>query len=172
MKARKGRSRSPRSRRSLGLGGALGILAAIAIAGIAWAAWPQPAIREAALTDGERRGAVLYQANCASCHGATGEGQANWKSARADGSRPAPPHDISGHTWHHSDAVLFGIVKEGGSYGAPRGYPATMPGFKAMLSDQQIVEVLTYVKTMWGDKERQYQQTMSEAEPFPADARR
>jgi mono/diheme cytochrome c family protein len=150
---------------------ALGIVAAIAIAGMAWAGWTRPAIRAAPLTDVERRGAVLYQANCASCHGTAGEGQANWKSPRADGSRPAPPHDISGHTWHHPDAVIFGIVKEGGSYGAPPGYPAAMPGFRVTLSDQQIVEVLTYVKTMWGDKERQYQRTMSEAGPFPGDAR-
>jgi len=64
--------------------------------------------------------------------------------------------------------VLFGIVRAGGTYGAPPGYPATMPGFRGALTDVQIVEVLAYVKTMWGERERQYQSTMSQAGPFPS----
>ena len=30
-----------------------------------------------------------------------------------DGRLPAPPHDESGHTWHHPDAQLFAITKYG-----------------------------------------------------------
>ena len=56
-------------------------------------------------------GAKIYQARCASCHGAELEGQANWRERGADGILPAPPHDASGHTWHHPDAVLFGDHK-------------------------------------------------------------
>jgi mono/diheme cytochrome c family protein len=137
-----------------------------------WVAWPAPGNPGRQLTDVEQRGEALYRANCASCHGTSGQGQPDWKSTRPDGSRPAPPHDATGHTWHHPDALLFGVVKEGGAYAAPPGYPATMPRFEGTLTDQQIVEVLTYVKTMWGDKEREYQAKMSEKEPFPSGIRR
>lgn len=150
-----------------------GVLVTLAIVGaIFWFVRPIGGGASVSLNDVELRGQALYSTNCASCHGNGGQGQAHWKSARPDGTRPAPPHDVTGHTWHHPDAVLFGIVKEGGAYAAPPGYPATMPGYKASLTDQQIIEVLTYMKTMWGPKERQYQSTMSEMGPFPTDARR
>lgn len=32
-----------------------------------------------------------------------------------------------------------------------------MPGFAGTLSDDEIAAVLTYIKTMWGPRERQYQ---------------
>ena len=43
-------------------------------------------------------GAQLYAENCASCHGANLEGQADWRSPGPDGRLPAPPHDETGHT--------------------------------------------------------------------------
>lgn len=52
-------------------------------------------------------GRKLYDQACASCHGAMLEGQPNWRQRKADGRLPAPPHDPSGHTWHHPDAVLL-----------------------------------------------------------------
>ena len=36
------------------------------------------------------------------------------------------------------------------------------------LTDAQIIEVLTYIKTMWGAEERRYQATISEQGAFPA----
>ena len=41
------------------------------------------------IVDGEEN----YQAHCASCHGVDLEGQPNWRTMKADGSLPAPPHD-------------------------------------------------------------------------------
>lgn len=60
------------------------------------------------------RGTPLYAENCASCHGVNLEGQPNWRSPNADGTPPAPPHDDTGHTWHHSDKLLFEYTKLGG----------------------------------------------------------
>lgn len=77
---------------------------------------PTVANREAAQVDTGRR---LYAAHCAACHGANLEGQANWRTRLANGRLPAPPHDASGHTWHHSDQVLLDITKKG-----PAAYPA------------------------------------------------
>ena len=51
------------------------------------------------------QGEDLYREYCAACHGADLEGQPDWRSAGPDGVLPAPPHDETGHTWHHPDGV-------------------------------------------------------------------
>jgi mono/diheme cytochrome c family protein len=68
---------------------------------------------------------------------------------------PAPPHDESGHTWHHTDAVLFGITKYGlvpGKY-APPGYTSDMPAFGDKLRDAEIWAVLSFIASHWKTKE-------------------
>jgi mono/diheme cytochrome c family protein len=45
--------------------------------------------------------------------------------------------------------VLFGIVKEGVQKYAPPGYQSDMPAYARVLSDEQIVAVLSYVKSTW-----------------------
>jgi len=55
---------------------------------------------------------------------------------------PAPPHDASGHTWHHPDSDLFGITKHGLGPYAPAGYQSDMPAFGGTLSDEEIAAVL------------------------------
>lgn len=112
------------------------------------------------------QGRVVYQARCAVCHGAQLEGQPNWRERDAGGRLPAPPHDASGHTWHHSDDVLFRIVK----YGAARGanipnYPSNMPAFEGVLSDEEIVAVLSWIKSRWPPRIRQQQEEVTAANP-------
>lgn len=94
------------------------------------------------------QGAALYTARCASCHGANLEGQPNWQQPLANGTMPAPPHDASGHTWHHNDASLFATVKYGGAATSPTGAPNAMPAF-ADLTDDEIWAVLAYIKSTW-----------------------
>lgn len=94
-------------------------------------------------------GREVYAKHCASCHGANLEGQPDWRSRGPNGRMPAPPHDASGHTWHHPGDVLFGIVKEGVQKYAPPGYQSDMPAYARVLSDEQIVAVLSYVKSTW-----------------------
>jgi mono/diheme cytochrome c family protein len=102
--------------------------------------------------DGVRvaRGQALYAQHCASCHGARLEGQPDWRRRRPDGRMPAPPHDESGHTWHHPDAELFGITRHGlvPPY-APAGYPSDMPAFAGQLGDDDIWAVLAFIKSHW-----------------------
>lgn len=95
-------------------------------------------------------GRKLYEEHCAACHGARLEGQPNWRARLPNGRMPAPPHDDSGHTWHHPDEVLFGITKYGlvPPY-APPGYESDMPGFAGKLSDQEIRAVLAYIASHW-----------------------
>lgn len=106
---------------------------------------------KAAVAAGQR----VYDRHCSACHGANLEGQPDWRTRKSDGRLPAPPHDASGHTWHHPDAVLFGIVKEGllpGKY-APEGYESDMPAFGGVLSDDEIRAVLAYIKSTWPEEE-------------------
>jgi mono/diheme cytochrome c family protein len=95
-------------------------------------------------------GEKLYAQQCASCHGANLEGQPDWRKRLPNGRFPAPPHDASGHTWHHPDEVLFAITKHGlvPPY-APAGYESDMPAFGGKLSDQQIRAVLAYIESRW-----------------------
>lgn len=97
------------------------------------------------------RGSVVYAQHCAACHGTRLEGQPNWQERLPSGRMPAPPHDASGHTWHHPDSVLFGITKQGlvpGKYAPPK-YESDMPAFSDRLSDEEIWAVLAYVKSTW-----------------------
>lgn len=97
-----------------------------------------------------QRGGAVYQANCASCHGAQLQGQPNWRERGADGLLPAPPHDASGHTWHHPDEVLFRLTKHGvGKEARIPDYKTAMPVYEGVLSDEDIIAVLSWIKAQW-----------------------
>lgn len=99
-----------------------------------------------ALMEGEG----IYKAECATCHGARLEGQPEWRIRRPDGKLPAPPHDASGHTWHHPLAQLEAIVQLGMvPPNAPQGYVSDMPAFAGKLTDKQIRNVLAYIESQW-----------------------
>ncbi|MEK9555506.1 MAG: c-type cytochrome, partial [Gammaproteobacteria bacterium] len=72
-------------------------------------------------------GEQVYAQNCASCHGAKLEGQANWRQRGLNGYMPAPPHDETGHTWHHPDSYLFTMTKYGIEKMIGKPYPNNMP---------------------------------------------
>ncbi len=95
-------------------------------------------------------GQQVYGAHCAACHGARLEGQPDWQTRGADGLLPAPPHDASGHTWHHDDALLFAITKHGvaKAAGLP-DYRSAMPVYAGLLSDAEIVAALSWIKAQW-----------------------
>ncbi len=99
-------------------------------------------------------GRNIYTKHCASCHGAKLEGQPNWRTRNADGRLPAPPHDASGHTWHHDDEHLFRITKEGPAGIVGKGYVSDMPGFADTLSDAEIEAVITFIKSTWPERIR------------------
>jgi mono/diheme cytochrome c family protein len=112
-------------------------------------------------------GQALYVENCAACHGANLEGQADWQNPGADGRLPAPPHNRMGHTWHHSDSVLFGYTQLGGTELLKQkgvDFDSGMPGFGDTLSDQETWNILAYIKSTWPDRERDVQAERSLAE--------
>jgi mono/diheme cytochrome c family protein len=108
------------------------------------------------------QGRAVYAAQCASCHGATLEGQPDWRIRLPNGRLPAPPHDASGHTWHHPDKVLFEITRDGIAAHAPKGYESDMPEFGSKLSDAEIWAVLAYIKSRWPPEIRERQARLSQ----------
>lgn len=108
-------------------------------------------------------GRRVYAQHCAACHGAKLEGQPNWRQRDASGLMPAPPHDESGHTWHHPDDVLFRITKHGvGKVAGMDNYRSAMPVYDGVLSDEEIVAVLSWIKSQWPSEVRERQARIDE----------
>jgi mono/diheme cytochrome c family protein len=99
-------------------------------------------------------GRTLYGETCAACHGAELEGQANWRERDSNGLLPAPPHDETGHTWHHPDQQLFEITKRGTAALVGSDYQTAMGPFAEVLSDDEIWAVLAYIKSRWPENIR------------------
>ncbi|WP_417727082.1 c-type cytochrome [Roseovarius sp.] len=99
--------------------------------------------------DAVARGAQIYARTCAACHGAALQGEADWQTRDADGYLPAPPHDESGHTWHHPDRILLDIVRRGTAAVVGQGYESRMPGYAGVLTEAEMREVLAYIKSTW-----------------------
>lgn len=145
----------------------LGALMLFGGGALALLAWSGHGPRGPAEPDAKRLalGQEIYRANCASCHGENLEGQPDWRRRLPTGRLPAPPHDASGHTWHHPDEVLFRITKEGPAAIVGNGYQSDMPGFGDVLSDTEIRAVLDYIKSTWPERERSFQRNVSQSSP-------
>ncbi|HWS75294.1 MAG TPA: cytochrome c [Quisquiliibacterium sp.] len=162
-----GEGRSPRAVRAR----RAALLAALAFAAVAaFALWrsgrvdPAPAPLLAATAQQVEEGRALYALHCASCHGANLEGEGDWRQRKPSGRLPAPPHDDSGHTWHHPDEVLLRITRDGMRPPiAPEGYQSDMPGFGAVLSEAQIRAVLGFIASRWSEQSRAHQARIDRA---------
>lgn len=124
--------------------------------------YAQTASNAASSAEVIEQGRQIYADQCASCHGAQLEGQPDWKTPLPSGRLPAPPHDAGGHTWHHPDDILFRIVREGTAAIVGGGYESDMPGFADLLSDAEIRAVLADIKSTWPERERTYQENVSQ----------
>lgn len=111
-------------------------------------------------------GKQVYEQHCASCHGLNGQGQypdAPYKSDKS-GRFGAPPHDSTGHTWHHPDPSLMEIIKYGRN---AQGFQP-MPAFSDKLTDDEIRAVLLYMKTWWKPEQISSQATVNALYTPPA----
>ncbi len=119
-------------------------------------------------------GSETYAANCAECHGNLGQGHADWQVRNVDGTLNPPPLNGDGHTWHHADGLLYRIVRDGGAIPSQPDFKSGMPAFGDKLSQQEIIEVLRYIKTLWHGKSTtgvsiaELQAQRSVNDPFPA----
>lgn len=142
--------------------GGLGAMLAIAVVPIVWperGRLPGDPSDERQVALGER----LYAEHCSECHGSDLRGAPNWQSRLPNGRFPSPPHDDSGHTWHHADKVLFAITKHGLEPPiAPPNYLSDMPAFENVLSDEEIWAVLAFIKSTWSSTSREYQKLVTD----------
>ena len=102
------------------------------------------------------KGKLAYENNCISCHQVNLSGAENWKELNEDGHRKAPPLNGTGHTWHHDDKTLHSIIK----YGLAKlvsNYQGKMAGFGDVLNDDEIDNILAYIKSYWPKEKYQYQ---------------
>lgn len=134
----------------------------VLIAAAVFAVWQlqKPATAAALLLPDDsvivKEGAAIYAQQCAACHGVDLEGQPNWRQMDENGRLPAPPHDETGHTWHHSDALLFAITKFGTAKAAGlEDYESDMPAYEGVLTDAEIVAVLSFIKSRWPSEVRE-----------------
>ena len=96
------------------------------------------------------RGKVLYQATCQTCHGGATGGKLK---------DIPPPHNTNGHTWHHADQQLTGMVLNGISFSLEE---QKMPAFKDKLTEEDVKAVLAYIKTWWTEEQRAWQRKVTE----------
>ncbi len=94
-----------------------------------------------------KKGALVFEKNCSSCHGENAEGTEDWKTPLADGAYPPPPLNGTAHSWHHAFSVLKRTIEEGG---VPLG--GTMPGFKEKLTKEEKDAVIAYFQGFWSDE--------------------
>lgn len=145
------------SARRAAIYGGMAAAALMAAAAVTWFLWPSGPSGAADPTDLAQVafGGEIYRERCAVCHGADLEGQLEWKIRKPNGRLPAPPHDETGHTWHHPDEHLFRITKRGLKPPlAPDGYQSDMPAFADVLTDAEIWAALAYIKSRWTPRTR------------------
>jgi mono/diheme cytochrome c family protein len=115
-------------------------------------------------------GRALYDTYCAACHGTNLEGAPDWQRPGPDGLFPAPPHDETGHTWHHGDRFLFDYVARGGQAVLDDlgvNFTSAMPAFGDLLQEDEIAAILDFIRQSWPEDIRTIQAARSAAEDTP-----
>ena len=124
---------------------------------VAGPVWADHEFADANIEEGQS----LYIQHCATCHGASLEGQPDWRRVGTDGVLPAPPHDAAGHTWHHETDLLMEYTKLGGAAALAargvEGFKSGMPAFEGVISDGQILDVIAYIRSTWPEHAQQVQ---------------
>jgi mono/diheme cytochrome c family protein len=93
-----------------------------------------------------RKGRELYLEKCALCHGSQGEG---WGWSKKVAKPPVPVPDLAKVTPGRSDKFLFDVVREGGE---AVGQTRFMPPFGFQLSDQEVWDLVAYMRELGGGK--------------------
>ena len=86
--------------------------------------------------DAAEAGAKVYATNCASCHGETGHGD-----GPVAASLTPRPVDLAALQAASADDMLFWYISTGKAGTA-------MVGWKGILADEQIWEVVTFLRTL------------------------
>lgn len=91
-----------------------------------------------------KKGEDLYLEKCVLCHGSQGEG---WDWSKKVAKPPIPVPDLAKVAPQQSDDYLFNVVKGGGE---AIGKTRFMPPFEFQLSDQDVWDIVAYMRTLSG----------------------
>ena len=94
-------------------------------------------------------GFTLYKTYCAQCHGRNLQGQPLWHLQDRFARQRAPAQDDTGHTWQHSDEDLFQIIRTGRFPVDISSATSFMPAFSTQLSENEILEIMSFIKSRW-----------------------
>ncbi|MGY4624546.1 cytochrome c [Bradyrhizobium sp. USDA 4486] len=120
---------------------------AVYLKGIAEGSSPPPASSALPTTESSlliSLGKTVYDKNCASCHGAQGEGKPpHW-----------PPLANNQSIEMQSAVNPIRMVLNGGYPPGTKGNPMPygMPPFAGLLSDNEVAAVVSYIRTAWGNR--------------------
>jgi mono/diheme cytochrome c family protein len=89
-----------------------------------------------------KSGKEIYQAGCAGCHGANGQGAAQ-STVGFDKPDTFPDFTRCDQTTPEDDLAWKSIIRDGGS---SRGFSPIMPSFSGALSPEQIDAVVNYMR--------------------------
>ena len=94
--------------------------------------------------DRSRPGAQIFAANCSFCHGPDGRGQNQW----------IPPLAGAASSLTSENASQINVTLNGALRVVTAGIPDAyrMPPYRAQLSDQEVADVLSYVRSSWGNR--------------------
>lgn len=95
-----------------------------------------------ALAQGER----VFQTNCATCHGYSGEAKPGWQNPGPDGKLQPPPLDDSGRAWRLTSSQIKQFIHQGSPAGRSH-----MPAWQGKLTEQEIDNVTTWITSLWSD---------------------
>ncbi len=84
------------------------------------------------------RGEAIYQQQCAACHGPTGLGDGD-----AAATLDPPPAPLARTAQKMDDAYLYWRIHEGGA-----AFGTAMPAYGAVLSEDQIWDVINYLRSL------------------------
>lgn len=97
-------------------------------------------VAEAASEGNASEGEQVYNQICASCHGESGKGD----GPAAASLDPKPKDHTDGEKMSRlSDDHMFKVISEGG---AAAGLSPAMPAWGGTLSDQEILDVMAYIR--------------------------
>jgi mono/diheme cytochrome c family protein len=86
------------------------------------------------------KGEVIYEANCASCHGLAGKGD-----GPAGAALEPKPADLVTKQSERGDGYLYWRISEGGMM---EPFESMMPAWRGLLREEQIWQVVAYLRTL------------------------
>lgn len=86
------------------------------------------------------KGRAIFSGTCSPCHGAAGRGDGPTAAFLQRNGVPVHPSDLTDPAlWEQSDGAIYWKISEGRT---------PMPAFRESLSDEQLWELVLYVRTL------------------------